>query len=114
MFAPWMASVLESEVFHLVMLLAVAPLAIWALFSRLKIHGDRKPMALGSVGLALLAIGVLFHEVGGHEHHHDMEIYLTVLGGVVLAVAHIWNIRLCECHRCTEEHHVCSGDHTEA
>ncbi|MEH3048336.1 MerC domain-containing protein [Sphingomonas adhaesiva] len=52
-------------------------------------HGRALPMALGTIGLALMASALLV----SHEAHHLAETGLTILGVSVLALGHAVNRR---------------------
>lgn len=54
-------------------------------------HGRFLPLAVGGTGLALMGGAVA---VG----HGDEEVVLTVIGVVLVAVAHVINIRTNSCH----------------
>ncbi len=64
------------------------PMATIALVRGWYNHRDRRPVVIGGVGLTLLGIGLLSAEGSA------TEIVFTVLGGAVVAVAHLLNRRL--------------------
>jgi hypothetical protein len=77
-----------SETFHLWMLGIAVPASGLALVTGHARHGAWSPLLLGVTGLALLAIGVLrFGDTW-------LEAPVTVFGASLLAVAHVWNMRL--------------------
>jgi len=77
-----------GESFHLWMLGIAVPASGLALVSGHAKHSAWWPLLLGVTGLSLLAVGVLmFGETG-------LETPLTVFGAILLALAHIWNMRL--------------------
>jgi hypothetical protein len=49
-------------------------------------HGKRAPLMIGGCGLALMALGLLVP-------HGLPEAMLTIAGVVLVATAHIWNLR---------------------
>ncbi|WP_454278264.1 MerC domain-containing protein [Sphingomonas sp. Marseille-Q8236] len=75
-----------GETFHIVMLAIAIPLSGTALLRGVRRHGHRGPMTWGLIGLGLLMLGVVFEtSMAGTA--------LTVTGGIVLAVAHVLNLR---------------------
>ncbi|HYE44443.1 MAG TPA: MerC domain-containing protein [Caulobacter sp.] len=81
---PFMAAWAQAEWAHLAFLSAAAPISFLALLGS---GGWRHGPTLGAalLGLALLTAGVL--EWPGPE----WEAALTLLGGLCLATAHLWN-----------------------
>ena len=58
---------------------------------------DLPTLALGASGLRLLSFTALFgYDVFGMPY----ERYVTILGGLVLASAHIQKYRCCQAERC--------------
>ena len=86
---PALAQVMSiPESFHLWVLAFALPTSGYALISGRVRHGARWQLAAGALGLALLAIGVLwFGETA-------RETPVTVAGSLTLAAAHIGNWRL--------------------
>ena len=75
-----------GEGFHIVMLAIAVPLSTIALWRAWRRHGQVGPAIGGALGLSLLILGVVFE--GGAA-----GTWLTVAGGMVLAVAHVLNLR---------------------
>lgn len=67
---------------HWALLLLAAPVSILALKRGHDLHGDSSPWKLAALGFGLMAAGALAHESGPAEQA------LTVLGGLVVALAH--------------------------
>ncbi|MDT7530058.1 MULTISPECIES: MerC domain-containing protein [Sphingomonadaceae] len=86
---PALSSVIPvSRTFHLVMLAIAVPTSSLALLSGRTRHGAWWPVMLGAAGLIVLAIGVLsFGDT-------PLETPLTVAGAIVLAIAHVGNLKL--------------------
>lgn len=86
---PAIASILPIDSsFHLLMLAIAVPASGAALVTGRSRHGAWWPLLLGGAGLSLLAVGVLrFGDTA-------LETPLTVTGAIVLAVAHLSNMRL--------------------
>lgn len=70
------------EWLHWALLALAAPVSIYALKRGHDLHGDGTPWKLAALGFGLMAIGALAHETGPAEQ------ILTVVGGLVVAVAH--------------------------
>jgi len=86
---PVLSSVLPvSEAFHLWMLGVAVPLSTFALVTGRVQHRARGPLAIGFVGLALLAAGAVFFG------YTEAEIPVTVAGSLALGWAHLANWRL--------------------
>lgn len=78
----WMA----SEIVHQLLLIPVVLLALMSLPSAYKKHQCHWPMILAATGIALLVAALL----GPHES----ETVFTVIGALILVVAHLWNRHL--------------------
>lgn len=90
---PFAGEVLEHRWFHISIALIVFPVAIWALWNGYQLHRRKVVLYLGSVGLAVLALGMA---VG--EYSHEFEIAAMVAAGLILAAAHYNNLRACRKH----------------
>lgn len=80
---------LTHEWIHVGMALLVFPVAVLALWNGYRTHRNKSGLLLGGVGLSLLISGLLLHG-------ETMEIVLTLLGGIILAAAHLVNLRYCQ------------------
>lgn len=74
------------EAFHLWAFALAVPTSLLAMAAGRRRHGQRRPVLLAAVGLALLGAGALLVEGAA-------ETVLTVAGGLTLAVAHALNWR---------------------
>lgn len=92
---------LNSEAFHMWMVVVVVPTSIYALFMGCRQHEHYRLLAIGSVGLVFLMLAVtldeeLIGELG--------EKALTLVGAVIIAFGHYRNFRLCQqksnCNSC--------------
>jgi hypothetical protein len=72
---------------HVVGLLLAMPLAAVALARGFRNHGKRRVVALGVAGLAAMTAAL------AAGHGHAGEVILTVVGVLLLAVAHLFNLR---------------------
>ena len=97
--SPWLAEYWSNEYFHIIWL-AAASLVILSVMLR---KGTSSSIVkLGLAGLLCLALGLSSHLFeGGHSQHEEhfnlLEIIPTFLGGVLLVIAHLKNIRDCSC-----------------
>lgn len=109
------------ENFHLWMVLFVVPTTSAAVFMGCKKHKDKAVLILSLLGMALLvsvaAYEVFFHsEVGLQETAHcphcaakvqgnifTTNTLINVLGGMLLASAHVRNFLLCRKSSCTHD-----------
>lgn len=76
-----------SHELHAIGLAVAMPLAAVALWRGVQLHGRWDVVALGALGIGLMA-GSLFAAHGARA-----ELWLSVLGVSVLAAAHVWNMR---------------------
>ena len=73
---------------HPAIFLLAVPMATVALVRGWQQHRDHRPVAIGGVGLAMLAVGLMAAEGSA------TEIIFTVAGGAIVATAHLLNRRL--------------------
>ena len=80
----YMADLLHHPVFEVGFLLVALVLAVWSLGkSYLHHHGNRTPLLIGAAGMAMVVLGVMAH-----------AWFITLPGGLILAIAHFWNLKL--------------------
>lgn len=72
---------------HVVGLAVALPLAAIALWRGVRVHGNLLVLLTGAVGILLMALSIFATHAG------DLETGLSVSGVIVLAMAHIWNLR---------------------
>ena len=107
--------------FHLWMLFFVLPTTSLAVFLGCRKHRDKLVMGLSAAGLAcLFAVSLyesFFHANGllqqgaeclhcaqaGIKDHLRMTTFANILGGILLASAHVRNYRLCRRAHCTHD-----------
>lgn len=85
------ASMVANERFHLWMLLAIVPTSVLALGSGFRTHRLLAPLVLGGFGVSLIASAAVGPDLMGMSR--SMDTALTVVGGLMLAVAHGLNYR---------------------
>ena len=73
----------EAEWVHRVFVLVAVPISGFAILRSLNMHGGGAFAVQAFVGLSLLVAGAFA------EALHDYEAWLTVSGGLILAVAHL-------------------------
>ena len=89
-----------DESVHFALLFVVIPISAYALIKGGKVHKSRKVFITGISGLlVLVAAVVLGHDIVGEIG----EKILTVLGSIIVIIAHIQNHLICratdcECH----------------
>ena len=83
---------LQDEIFHVWMVIVVIPVSAYALTMGCKNHKRYQILLIGSIGLLILSlVAFIGHDLFGEE----LEKAFTVIGAMVIAIAHIWNYRLC-------------------
>lgn len=82
------AFIVIPESFHRWVLLFAVPMAVIALVGGRARHAASWPLFLGAAGLGLMTIGAFVLREGG------VEIAVTVTGGILVALAHVTNLRL--------------------
>ena len=88
---------LDSEAFHLWMLVAVLPISLFALVLGCRKHKNYQVLGLGFAGLAVMVAAVVF----GHDYLGEMgEKTMTVTGAGLVALGHFLNQRLCQKQAC--------------
>lgn len=103
-------SLLEEQHFHLIMLVLILPTSLIALTVGCRKHKDKLTIALGTIGLVVLAITALF----GHELFGMLgERIITSIGGLVLAAAHIRNYLSCRKVDCQHDESAHSDMETQ-
>lgn len=86
---------LESELFHLWLVVIVVPISLYALTMGCKQHKHHHIFVPAMIGLLTLAATILLgHEVLGEA----WEKILTLIGSGFVALGHILNYRLCRAH----------------
>ena len=81
-------AILTEHFVHQILLLIALPLSLFSLGKGYRIHKNRKVGILGLCGLIFLVLGVFSHE------SLSREISMTILGSCLLAIAHLFNLRL--------------------
>ena len=89
-----------DESVHFALLFVVIPISTYALIKGGKVHKSRKVFITGISGLLVLVVAVVLgHDIVGEFG----EKILTVLGSIIVIIAHVQNHLICratdcECH----------------
>lgn len=86
---------LNTENFHLWMVVSVIPTSIYALSLGCKKHEQKSILLIGLVGLFCL---ILAFVLGSNVLTETGEKSLTLLGALIIAFAHFKNYKLCQQH----------------
>ena len=85
---PVLSSVLPvPEHFHIIALALAIPATAGALFAGYRRHRLAGPLIAGTIGLSLLALAAI------HWGETPLEMPITVLGSIAIAIAHLANWR---------------------
>ncbi len=88
---------MEHDTLHEVLLYLVVPLGVFALTLGFTHHKNTSVLAIGLIGLGLLALTVML----GHERlSESAELTLTTLASCMIALAHYKNFKLRNAHHC--------------
>ena len=83
---------LDNELIHYLMLFVVFPISMIALSTGFKSHKMISYLLIGMTGLLILICAVLFGEsILGHTG----EKALTLIGAIILSIAHYKNFKTC-------------------
>ena len=86
---------LADEAFHLWMLIAVIPTSIYALTIGCKKHQRYRLLYWGISGLILMILAIwVGHDIAGEAG----EKALTLLGALLVVIAHVGNFKRCQKH----------------
>ena len=83
---------LDNELIHYLMLFLVFPISMIALSNGFKNHKRISCLLIGMTGLLILICAVLF---GGSILGHTGEKALTLIGAIILSIAHYKNFKTC-------------------
>ena len=88
---PSLLSSINNELVHIVLLVFIYPISIYAIYSGFKVHHKKALLLQGILGIFLLTIAVFMHDISllGFE----LEVIFTIFGALVLAHAHFKNYR---------------------
>lgn len=92
---------LSDEIFHQIMVSVALPLSLVSLYVGYGHHKRNQLIVLGGIGIVMLVLPLTTpHELISESG----ETWLTVVGAVILCMAHVVNFRLCTvdqaCEKC--------------
>lgn len=83
---------INLEAFHIVMVVLVIPISLFALIMGCKKHKKPALLYYGILGLFILIIAIIF----GESHLGEFgEKILTTIGAIAIATTHLKNYKLC-------------------
>ena len=89
----------SEDMFHRILVWVIFPSSLWALGMGCRLHGQYRLLALGGLGITLLAVAAF-----GLHDYAMIERLVTVFGTSLLACAHWLNYRACRHAECTHAH----------
>lgn len=90
------AGLIDHADFHKLMLIVALPASLLAFGIGCRRHRRLDVLVLGGLGLSML----VFAAYAAHAWHGELERYVTIAGGLILALAHIQNFRACRHSDC--------------
>ena len=88
---PTLLSSINNELVHIVLLVFIYPISIYAIYFGFKKHHNKALLLQGILGIFFLTLALFMHEISllGFE----LEVIFTIFGALVLAHAHFKNYR---------------------
>ena len=88
---PTLLSSINNELVHIILLVFIYPISIYAIYFGFKKHHNKTLFSQGILGILILTLALFMHEISllGFE----LEVILTIFGALVLAHAHFKNYR---------------------
>lgn len=103
---PATKSIFHNEIFELIIFSLGIVVGSISFFTSYKKHGIIQPMFIGLIGVGFLMMSLASSFT--HSHSETQFSYYTILGGTLLIIGHLWNIRACACYcekTCEHNHH---------
>lgn len=92
------ATALGDEAFHILMLWAVIPASFIGLTLGCRKHRHFSVLGVGLIGVGILTFAAFYgHDIFGENGERGV----TVVGAVIVALAHIRNFKICRSHSCS-------------
>jgi hypothetical protein len=87
---PVVGEFLSHDLFHVLIMIVVIPVAVWALWNGYRVHRHPRVLWLGAIGIVLLTAAMF-------ANHQDQRIEIAgmIAAGLILASAHWINLRSC-------------------
>ena len=99
-------SFIASHEFHEALIYFILPCALVAFVLGCSKHKDIRVAVLGTLGIMLLSLALLIHDVHlGDQHSEELaSVLITICGSILLIVSHMRNRKLCmqekySCHK---------------
>lgn len=99
-------SFFASHEFHETLIYFIIPFAAIAFFMGCRKHGDLKVFLIGSLGIVLLSLSLMIHEIFHSDQHSEefLTVLITIAGSIMLIISHLRNRKLCQqenydCHK---------------
>ena len=88
---PTLLSSINNELIHIILLVFIYPISIYAIYFGFKKHHNKALFLQGISGILILTLALFMHDISllGLE----LEAIVTIMGAVVLAHAHFKNFR---------------------
>ena len=88
---PTLLSSINNELVHIVLLVFIYPISIYAIYFGFKKHHNKSLFLQGILGILILTLALFMHDISllGFE----LEAIFTIFGALVLAHAHFKNFR---------------------
>ncbi len=90
-FMPNLGEYFEHELVHMAFFFLVAPVAFFSFYRVYKVHRDKIPFILGTIGSGLLIVTLV-----EHGHSHSLHL-LSIVGSILLVAGHFISLRKCRC-----------------
>ena len=91
-FAPTITTYFENEWVHILLLVAILPIAGITFYRHKKIHGHVAPLSFGMLGIAILTGAVLCDQMLGIGLG-KLEMAFSMVGSGLLIAGHLLNMR---------------------
>ena len=88
---PVVGEFLSHQMFHIIIMVIVVPVAVWALWNGYRLHKYVRVLWLGGAGIAILIASMYLG-----SHNPTIEVTGMVAAGLILASAHLFNLRACK------------------
>lgn len=93
------AQLAANEEIHLVLVVLVVPISLYALTMGCRQHNKRRVILMGAIGLSCLLMAITIENnplIAAFENSIFIERALTIVGALLIGVAHVDNYRYCQ------------------
>ena len=88
---PTLLSSINNELVHIVLLVFIYPISIYAIYFGFKKHHNKSLFLQGILGILILTLALFMHDIT--LFGYELEAIFTIFGALVLAHAHFKNFR---------------------